>query len=163
MFDAALLARAARFVAHCREQGLMVVTAESCTGGLLAGLLTEIPGSSSVVERGFVTYSNQAKMDMLGVDPALLEAHGAVSELVARAMAQGALVHSRASLAISITGIAGPGGGSQAKPVGLVHLASLRKGGEPVCRQMLYGDLGRVGVRAAALETAMEMLEGLSR
>src|SRR5512146_1901279 len=115
MFDAALLAHAERLLARCRERGLKLATAESCTGGLIAALLTEIPGSSDVVERGFVTYSNEAKTELLDVPGELLRTHGAVSEQAARAMAEGALTHSRAELAVAVTGIAGPGGGSAEK------------------------------------------------
>src|SRR5690349_19091539 len=118
MFSAALLARAEKLLVDARAKGFKIATAESCTGGLVAGLLTEIPGSSDVVERGFVTYSNEAKAELLGVPHPTLEAHGAVSEQTARAMAQGALKHSRADLAVAVTGIAGPGGGSADKPVG---------------------------------------------
>ena len=122
MFPPALQEKAARLLDICRARGSRIATAESCTGGLVAGLLTELPGSSDVVERGFVTYSNEAKQECLGVSAALLQRYGAVSEPVARAMAEGALVHSRTDLAVSVTGVAGPGGGSAAKPVGTVWL-----------------------------------------
>jgi nicotinamide-nucleotide amidase len=141
----------------------MVATAESCTGGLVASLLTEIPGSSDVVERGFVTYSNEAKADMLGVAPALIAAHGAVSEPVARAMAEGALARSRARMAVSITGVAGPGGGSAEKPVGLVHFGLAASGRPTLHRERRYGDLGRAEVRARAVEDALALLEGALR
>ncbi len=108
----------------CKERGIMIATAESCTGGLIAGCLTEVAGSSAVVDRGFVTYSNQAKSDMLGVPMDMIDSHGAVSENVAKAMAVGALAKSKAMLTISVTGVAGPGGGSAEKPVGLVHFGS---------------------------------------
>ena len=124
MFDERLLREAESLLEACRTRGLKLATAESCTGGLIAALLTEIPGSSDVVERGFVTYSNEAKSEELGVPADLIAAHGAVSEPVARAMAEGALAHSHADLAVSVTGVAGPGGGSAAKPVGLVHLGA---------------------------------------
>lgn len=136
----------------------MVATAESCTGGLIAGCLTEIAGSSDVVERGFVTYSNQAKNTMLDVPLALIESHGAVSEAVARAMAEGAIAHSEADLAVAVTGVAGPGGGTPEKPVGLVHLACARRGGATLHRAQNYGDLGRGGIREATIRTALEML-----
>ena len=123
MFPPALQEKAARLLDICRARGSRIVTAESCTGGLVAGLLTELPGSSDVVERGFVTYSNAAKQECLGVSAALLQQYGAVSEPVARAMAEGALVHSRTDLAVSVTGVAGPGGGTEEKPVGTVWLA----------------------------------------
>src|SRR6185295_1657558 len=128
MFPADLLQLAEDFLHVCRRKSLTVCTAESCTGGLIAALLTEIPGSSDVVERGFVTYSNAAKAEQLGVPADLIAVHGAVSEPVARTMAEGALSHSHADLAVSVTGVAGPGGGSLAKPVGLVHLAAARRG-----------------------------------
>ncbi|MCX7325385.1 MAG: CinA family protein [Hyphomicrobiales bacterium] len=146
----------------CRSQGLMLATAESCTGGLVAGALTAISGSSDVVERGFVTYSNEAKSGMLGVPPALIEAHGAVSEPVARAMAEGALVHSRADIAVSVTGIAGPGGGSVAKPVGLVHFACARKGGAIVHLERRYGTIARAAVREAAVRDALGLIAQLA-
>ena len=122
-----IAALASRLSRRLRKRGWSIVTAESCTGGLVAGALTAIPGSSDVVDRGFVTYSNEAKMDMLGVPEALLRAFGAVSEPVARAMAEGALAKSRAGIAVSITGVAGPGGGTPDKPVGLVHFGLARK------------------------------------
>jgi nicotinamide-nucleotide amidase len=115
-----MLDEAASLLAACRSKGIMLATAESCTGGLIAAALTAIAGSSDVVDRGFVTYSNQAKHQMIGVPMALIEAHGAVSEEVAGAMAEGALARSQAAIAISVTGVAGPGGGSVEKPVGLV-------------------------------------------
>ena len=157
MFDPGLVAQAEALVAACKARGLMVATAESCTGGLLAGLLTQAPGSSAVLERGFVTYSNAAKAEMLGVDPALIAAHGVVSAPVAAAMASGALARSHAQLSLAITGIAGPGGGSEQKPVGLVFLACAG-GGAVAAREERYGDLGREGVRTAALRTALAML-----
>ena len=113
----------------CKAKKLMVATAESCTGGLVAGALTEIAGSSAVVDRGFVTYTNEAKAEMLGVPAERWRRHGAVSRETAEAMAKGALAHSRADLAVAITGIAGPGGGSAEKPVGLVHFAAASRGG----------------------------------
>nr|WP_143523465.1 CinA family protein [Pararhizobium arenae] len=139
-------------------RGLMVATAESCTGGMIAAALTEIPGSSAVVDRGFVTYSNEAKMQMIGVLWETLAAHGAVSRETAIEMATGALSNSRADVSIAVTGIAGPGGGSAEKPVGLVHLAAARRNGEIFHREMLYGDIGRQGVRLATVRTALEML-----
>lgn len=146
----------------CKAVDLKIVTAESCTGGLVAGLLTDIPGSSSVVERGFVTYSNEAKSECLGVPEGLIAAHGAVSEEVARAMAEGALRASHADLAVSVTGIAGPGGGSAEKPVGLVHFALARRGGETLARAYRYGDLGRSMVRLRTVADAIGLLrEGL--
>lgn len=140
-----------------RHEKLRLVTAESCTGGLIAGLLTDIAGSSDVVERGFVTYSNEAKVECLGVPAALIERHGAVSREVAEAMACGALTHSRADLAIAVTGIAGPGGGTATKPVGLVHLAVARKGGASLARECRFGDIGRSAVRLAAVAEALAL------
>ena len=124
---AELISRAAELLEAARARDEKLATAESCTGGLLAAALTAIPGSSDVFERGFVTYSNSAKSEMLGVPFWLIERHGAVSEDVARAMAGGALTHSHATLAVSVTGIAGPDGGTSEKPVGLVHFAALRR------------------------------------
>ena len=160
MFSQALRACAETLLAAARAKGLKIATAESCTGGLIAGLLTEIPGSSDVVERGFVTYSNDAKEEMLAVSRDLLIAHGAVSEPVARAMVQGALEHSNADIAVAVTGIAGPGGGSDDKPVGLVHIAAARSG-TLVHRECRFGDIGRTGVRLASVEVALELLSQL--
>ena len=161
MFAEALLAQARQFLEDARAQGLRVVTAESCTGGLIAGLLTEIPGSSDVVERGFVTYSNEAKEDLLGVSGELIAQYGAVSEPVARAMAQGALKHSLAHLAVAVTGIAGPGGGTAEKPVGLVYVAALRLERAPVIKQLRLGDIGRSEVRSRTVAEAMALLRKL--
>ena len=135
MFPPDLIARAAELVARYRAAGLMAATAESCTGGLIAGLLTEIPGSSDMLERGFVVYSNAAKQELLGVPAETLVNHGAVSEQTAVAMAEGALRASRAEVAISVTGIAGPDGGTDTKPVGLVHFACARRGKPTVARE----------------------------
>lgn len=158
MFDDRLHDAAAALLDEARRRGLHIATAESCTGGLIAALLTEIPGSSDVVERGFVTYSNEAKMELLGVPAATLARVGAVSRETALAMAAGALAQSRAEIAVAVTGVAGPGGGSQDKPVGLVHLAAQRKGSAPLHREMRYGDVGRREVRLATVRTALEML-----
>jgi nicotinamide-nucleotide amidase len=158
MFAAALLSEARALLDAARSNGLHIATAESCTGGLIAALLTEIPGSSDVVERGFVTYSNDAKTDLLDVPAEMLRANGAVSREVARAMAQGALAHSRAELAVAVTGIAGPGGGSAEKPVGLVHLATARRDGEIVAKQCRFGDIGREQVRLLTVAEALRML-----
>ena len=152
-------ARAAALLQNCRARGLTIATAESCTGGLVAALLTSVAGSSDVVERGFVTYSNLSKAELLGVDPALIARHGAVSAEVALAMAHGVLSHSTATLSVAITGIAGPGGGSAEKPVGLVHFACARRGEPTVARVCRFGDIGRAQVRAAAVAMALEMLE----
>jgi nicotinamide-nucleotide amidase len=158
LFPAEIEAQAAGLIAHFRERQLMLSTAESCTGGLIAGALTEISGSSAVVDRGFVTYTNQAKMDLLGVLPATLDQFGAVSRETALQMARGALYRSKADVAVAVTGIAGPGGGSAEKPVGLVHLAAASRSGHLVHREMRYGEIGRSGVRLATVGTALEML-----
>jgi nicotinamide-nucleotide amidase len=158
MFPTALRDEAARLLDACRKGGVKIATAESCTGGLLAALLTEIAGSSDVVERGFVTYSNEAKIEALGVAADLIAAHGAVSEAVARAMAEGALGHSRADIALSVTGVAGPGGGSVAKPVGLVHLACARRDGATLHRECRFGDIGRDAVRLESVEAALALI-----
>jgi nicotinamide-nucleotide amidase len=163
MFDEAVLGAARCLLDLCRERGLRVATAESCTGGLIAGALTEIAGSSDVVERGFVTYSNTAKAEMLGVPRELIERHGAVSEEVARAMAEGALARSRADLAVSVTGVAGPGGGSPAKPVGLVHFGCAAKGHRLRHAERRFGDVGRSEVRRLTVLAALAMLEEAAR
>ncbi|MCW2307589.1 CinA family protein [Rhodobium gokarnense] len=162
MADDDLKALAATVLQACRAKGLMAATAESCTGGLIAAMLTEVAGSSDVVERGFVTYSNEAKTEMLGVPADLIEAQGAVSEAVARAMAEGAIAHSRADIAVAVTGVAGPGGGSPEKPVGLVHLAASRRGGQTVHLERRYGDIGRAEVRAATVVDALLLIEKLA-
>ena len=161
IFPADLLLRAEKLLGASRAQGLRIATAESCTGGLVAALLTEIPGSSDVFGRGFVTYSDKAKQDMLGVPGALLRQHGAVSEAVARAMAQGAVRNSTAQLSVAVTGIAGPGGGSEEKPVGLVHIAAARAGEPTIHRECRFGDIGRGEIRLKSVETALEMLQSL--
>jgi nicotinamide-nucleotide amidase len=153
-----LVPLATEIIDTCTRLGLRLVTAESCTGGLVAALLTEVPGSSLVVERGLVTYSNSAKSDLLGVPSALIARDGAVSETVARAMAEGALARSPADLAVAVTGIAGPGGGSAEKPVGLVHFASLRRGRETRHARHVFPDIGRSGIRIAAARQALIML-----
>lgn len=148
---------ATALLAACRRAGVTLATAESCTGGLIAAVLTSVAGSSDVVERGFVTYSNAAKTEMLGVSAALIAAHGAVSEPVARAMAEGALARSHADIAVSVTGIAGPGGATPAKPVGLVHLACARRGRTTLhAREVFAGD--RAGIRHAAVAAAFELI-----
>ena len=155
---------AAQVLEAARQKGLMIATAESCTGGLIAGALTDIAGSSDVVDRGFVTYSNAAKMDMLGVNAATLEAHGAVSEEVALEMAAGALARSQAGLALSVTGIAGPGGGTPDKPEGRVCFG-LAQLGQPVETETVdFGALGRAEVRAATVAHALSLaLQALTR
>ena len=162
-FPTDIIRRAERLLSLCRAGGLRVATAESCTGGLIAACLTEIAGSSDVVDRGFVTYSNEAKRDLLGVPDELLMRVGAVSEEVARAMATGALARSDAALAVAVTGIAGPGGGTATKPVGLVHHACAGPGVTVTHRRVVYeGDRG--AVRLATVATALDMMiEGAGR
>jgi nicotinamide-nucleotide amidase len=155
-FPARSLDLARRLLATCEAKGLRLATAESCTGGLIIGCLTEIPGSSAVVERGYVTYDNRAKQEVLGVPAALLEQVGAVSEEVARAMAEGALERARVDLALAVTGIAGPGGATPAKPAGLVHLAVARRDRPTVvARDVFPGD--RTTVRRATVDAALEL------
>jgi nicotinamide-nucleotide amidase len=161
MFDHEIRDAAERVLTSCRKRRLKLVTAESCTGGLVAAALTAIAGSSDVVDRGFVTYSNEAKREMLGVALDTLEKHGAVSEPTARAMARGALTHSLSDLSVSVTGVAGPGGGSADKPVGLVHFAAARTGFELVAEHHVFpGD--RDGIRRLATLTALSLLAALA-
>lgn len=145
-----------------RRAELTVVTAESCTGGLIAAALTEVPGSSDVVERGFVTYSNEAKTDLLGVPDELIAKFGAVSREVAVAMAAGALANSHADVSLAVTGVAGPGGGSQEKPVGLVHVAAQRLGTEANHLECRFGAIGRNEIRQATVRGALEMARGIA-
>jgi nicotinamide-nucleotide amidase len=159
MFSADLITRATVLIARYRAAGLMAATAESCTGGLIAGLLTEIPGSSEMLERGFVVYSNAAKQELLGVPAETLVNHGAVSEPTAVAMAEGALANSRAEIAVSVTGIAGPYGGTATKPVGLVNFACARRGKPTVAREERFGAIGREAVRLASVRVALDLLE----
>ena len=154
--------KARQIVAGFTERKLMVATAESCTAGLIAGAITEIAGSSAMFDRGFVTYSNAAKQQMIGVSAETLAAHGAVSRPTAIEMAAGALSQSAADISVAVTGIAGPGGGTAEKPVGLVHLAAARKGRETLHREMRYGDIGRAEVRLATIRTALDMLVEIS-
>ncbi len=157
VFPQPLVDRAEEALDSCRGLGLMLAVAESCTGGMVAACLTSVAGASAVVERGFVTYTNRSKQDMLGVPPHLFTSVGAVSEEVARAMAEGALVESPVDAAVAVTGIAGPGGGSAGKPVGLVHLASARKGRATLHeRHVFSGD--RDAVRRQATEAALRLL-----
>lgn len=158
LFPPDIEALAARIITSFAERGLTVATAESCTGGLIVGALTEIAGSSAVVDRSFITYSNRAKMDLLGVTSATLAGFGAVSRETALQMVAGALTRSGADLAVAVTGIAGPGGGSDEKPVGLVHIAARSRRGILLHKEMRYGDLGREGIRLATVRTALEML-----
>jgi len=153
--DIETLARAV--IEAAASRGLTLATAESCTGGLVSGALTAIAGSSAVVERGFVTYSNAAKTDLLGVPADLIERHGAVSEPVARAMAEGAVARSPARVSVAVTGIAGPGGGSVDKPVGLVHFAAAGPAGL-VHLERRFGDIGREAVRLGSVRVALDLL-----
>ena len=162
MADRETQAAATALLDLCKGKKLWIATAESCTGGLVAGALTDIAGSSAVVDRGFVTYTNEAKQQMLGVPAATLEAHGAVSRQTAEAMAKGALAHSSADLAVSITGIAGPGGGSAEKPVGLVHFGAASRDGRLIHRERRFGDLGRYEVRRLSVLEALAMLTELA-
>ena len=159
VFDEALEARAAAFIGDATRLGLKIATAESCTGGLVAGLLTEVAGSSAVVERGFVTYSNEAKHELLGVSTELIQEFGAVSEQVARAMAEGALAHSRADIAVAITGVAGPGGGTPDKPVGLVQFACASRNRPTIAVAKRFGDRGRRNIRRESISVALGLLE----
>ena len=157
MIDTETRALAERVLDACRARGWKIATAESCTGGLVAGALTEIAGSSDVVDRGFVTYSNDAKMAMLGVPEATLVAHGAVSRQTAEAMAKGALERAGVDLTVSITGVAGPGGGSAEKPVGLVYFAAATRE-RVIHREKRYGDVGRSEIRRLSVIEALGML-----
>ncbi|MGS4943857.1 CinA family protein [Meridianimarinicoccus sp. RP-17] len=145
-------------LARARAEGVMVATAESCTGGLIAGAITDVAGSSAIFDRGFVTYTNAAKEQMLGVQAATLAKHGAVSEAVAREMAEGALARSNASLAVAVTGIAGPGGGTAAKPEGRVCFGLARQGAPTRVETVDYGPLGRGAVRRATVAHALALL-----
>jgi nicotinamide-nucleotide amidase len=158
VIDAETRALAERVLDACRARKWMLATAESCTGGLVAGTLTEIAGSSDVVDRGFVTYSDAAKMAMLGVPEATLRQYGAVSRQTALAMASGALARADVDLTVAITGIAGPGGGSPGKPVGLVHFATATKDGGLAHREKRYGEIGRAEVRRLSVIEALVML-----
>lgn len=157
MFPDDIQTLAKQIITEATARGLMAATAESCTGGLVAGALTEIAGSSAVVDRGFVTYSNEAKSDLVAVPADLIEAHGAVSEPVARAMAEGAVARSRATVSVAITGIAGPGGGSDEKPVGLVHFAAAGPAGV-IHVEKRFGDIGRAAVRLESVRVALGLL-----
>jgi len=158
-----IVAQARRVLDACRARGLKVATAESCTGGLVAGALTEIAGSSDVIDRGFVTYSNEAKRMMLGVKPTTLATFGAVSKETATAMAIGALEKAGVDLAVSITGIAGPGGATPGKPVGLVHFAAAARDGRILHRECRFGAIGRSAVRQRSVVEALRMLTELAR
>ncbi len=161
--DAKLIGQAAELLEACRAQNETIAAAESCTGGLVAATLTAIPGASDVFERGFVTYSNSAKSELLAVPFWLIERHGAVSEDVARAMAGGALLHSHASLAVAVTGIAGPDGGTEAKPVGFVCFAAGRRDQAIRSESVMFGALGRAEVRRRSVARALDLLHSLLR
>ncbi|MET3600022.1 CinA family protein [Martelella mangrovi] len=161
MINADIEERARLLVDHCTRAGKTIATAESCTGGMIVSALTDIAGSSAVVDRGYITYSNQAKMDMLGVSAETLATVGAVSRETALQMSAGALWRSGADLAVAVTGIAGPSGGTPEKPVGLVHLAARDRKGRLHHIESRYGDIGRDGIRIATVQTALGMLEGL--
>jgi nicotinamide-nucleotide amidase len=162
MLDEELGNRATALLDLCKSKHLMVVTAESCTGGLVAAALTNIEGSSAVIDRGFVTYTNDAKQQMIGVPEATIEQHGAVSRETAEAMARGALAHAAADLAVSVTGIAGPSGGTPSKPVGLVHFAAASRSGRLIHQERKFGDVGRTEVRRKSVLQAMAMLTELA-
>jgi len=161
MFSPALLTLTEEILREARDKGLRIATAESCTGGLISALLTEIPGSSVVFERGYVAYSNRAKTAYLHVPPELIAAEGAVSEAVARAMAEGAVRRSGTQLAVAVTGIAGPDGGTAEKPVGLVHIAAARDGSETLHEEHRFGAIGRSKVRLKTVEAALMLLQKL--
>ena len=158
MFPLEINSKASSILKVCKQKGITIITAESCTGGLIAGCLTEIPGSSSVIEGGFVTYSNRAKVSMLSVKLEQLDQYGAVSEEVARSMAEGALGSSKADIAVACTGVAGPGGATNTKPVGLVHLScALRK--HPTLHKRCNFSGGRSTIRLATVKAAFELIE----
>jgi nicotinamide-nucleotide amidase len=161
MFSNALLSLARVVLADARAARIRIATAESCTGGLIAACLTEVPGSSDVLDRAFVVYSNRAKEDMLNVPGDLMADMGAVSEPVARAMAEGAVENSNAHLAVAVTGVAGPGGGTPLKPIGLVHIAAAREGRSILHEAHRFGDIGRSEIRIKAVEAALLLMQRL--
>jgi len=162
MIDQEMRDAAVALLDLCKARHLTVATAESCTGGLLAAALTDVPGSSAVVDRGFVTYTNDAKQQMIGVPPPTIEKYGAVSRETAEAMAKGALAHAQVDLAVSITGIAGPSGAMPGKPIGLVHFAAAARSGRLIHHDRKFGDLGRSEVRRRSVLEAMAMLRELA-
>jgi nicotinamide-nucleotide amidase len=162
LFDQDLILQARPLLESCRSQGRTIATAESCTGGLLAACLTEISGASDVFERGFVVYSNAAKIAMLGVSNHILQAHGAVSRETAEAMAYGALAHAPVDYSVSITGIAGPGGSSDSKPVGLVYIGAASRSGGLLCAEHNYGEIGRARVRRSTVIDAIKLLRQIA-
>lgn len=162
MLDEDIVKAAHDLLDICKRKNLLVATAESCTAGLVAGTLTEVPGTSSILDRGFITYSNEAKHEMLGVSRELLTQHGAVSREVAEAMARGVLGHSRVHLAVSVTGIAGPDGGTPTKPVGLVHFAAASRAGRLSHAEKRFGAVGRAEVRKLSVLQAFRMLHDMA-
>src|ERR1044071_6299437 len=162
MLDDDIVEAGKRLLDICKRKNLLIATAESCTAGLVSGTLTEIPGVSSILDRGYVTYSNEAKHEMLGVPRDVLDRHGAVSRETAEAMMRGVLGHSRVHLAVSITGIAGPDGGTKEKPVGLVHFATASRAGKLLHVEKRYGDIGRADVRKQSVLQAFRMLHDLA-
>ena len=162
MSDQELADRAIELLELCKKKKLTLATAESCTGGMLAAVITEIPGSSLVLDRGFVTYTNESKQQMLGVAPTTIDVYGAVSRECAEEMAKGALAHSPVNLAVSITGVAGPTGAVPGKPIGLVHFAAASRSGRLVHHDRKYGDIGRSNVRRASVVQALAMLMELA-
>lgn len=162
MADKELLVAAETVLNLCKSKKLTLATAKSCTGGLVAAALSEIPGSSLVLDRGFVTYSNEAKQQMLGVTPATIDVYGAVSTACAEEMAKGALAHASVDLAISITGIAGPTGAVRGKPIGLVYFCAASRSGRVIAHYRKYGDIGRANVRRECVLQALAMLQELA-
>ena len=162
MLDDDIVEAAKRLLDICKRKNLTLATVESCTAGLVAGTLAEVPGISSMLDRGFITYSNQAKQDMVGVSAATLDKHGAVSRETAEEMARGALTHAPVDLAVSVTGVAGPDGGSEEKPVGLVHFAVASRSGRLVHAEKRFGDIGRAEIRKQSVLQAFRMLHDLA-
>jgi len=162
MTDSEVLDAATALLELCKRKKLTLATAESCTGGLVAGAISEISGSSLVLDRGFVTYSNLAKQQMLGVTPATIDVYGAVSKECADEMAKGALAHASVDLAVSITGIAGPTGAVSGKPIGLVFFCAASRNGRVIAHERRYGDIGRGKVRRASVLEALAMLHELA-
>jgi len=162
MLDDDIVEAAKRLLDICRRKNLILATVESCTAGLVAGTLAEVPGISSMLDRGFITYSNQSKQDMVGVSAATLDKHGAVSRETAEEMARGATAHAPVDLAVSVTGVAGPDGGSAEKPVGLVHFAVASRSGRLVHAEKRFGDIGRAEIRKQSVLQAFRMLHDLA-
>ena len=162
MFDEEITAAVNKLLERCKAKALTVATAESCTGGLVAAAISEISGSSAVLDRGFVTYSNEAKQQMLGVTPSTIDVYGAVSTECADEMAKGALAHAQVDLAVSITGIAGPTGATPGKPIGLVYFCAASRSGRVIAHDRKYGDIGRANVRRASVLQALAMLQELA-